>query len=1024
MSNSIDAAVKEDEMAGAAAQLFKSVDTDGSGTISAQELMVSMLDRGMQPEDVSALFGSLDVDGDGEITPTEWLKGYAEYLCPAITTAAKQPLSMLAIKGSSVTPPSRLLEEGAVPFSDGAYKISHTGGASCWPHASAVEPVLVPLAQADKRQADPAYVQLTTQVESAIYLFWNENKVKQGGVPAWVAAGGWERTDVYLSLNWQYASRMVLYTSPAVPAGGTVRLGGAEYSGKGNDDNYFFAVHALVKGGAGAAPTAKKKPAGGGKAGARVCVVGHDEAAPLAGFLANALEARGAPVVHCEQLCGGTADAAASQARGAAALLVVLSPRAWTAEWLVAALREGWDCGMRIVLTHLPASSATSAHGPGLAAVGEAAARVDLGSLIAGAPPQFRECFAHLEVLSVRLEAWAAPALCGHMLQALGLARYRRPAAEPDASRAPSSAIDAPSPAGADARVLYWGRASDEESPDDEWGWYSVDAAYDDGAGVARLAVEYLSRSGELGSFRCATELHWDASSGQLWQEEGEPSWYRDATWVQNRVPLLRLASGKRAPDGGLVLHSGYVGTSNTKRLELIRLAPLQFRHHFLVMGVAAEIEQTALAFATILHERSGVARSVRIVTCLEWGAGAETGGASVEELLRGASAVIVFVTASTWGQPRLVAAVGAALVGELTVLLVSQPDPRFQGHCVVGEAMAAAPPTLRSAAVHPFYRRAYEQAALLDHVLCEAGFAEACPHLSRDHNSASGLEAMQAKLLVRLDEWGSEHSQMELIGSGAWLYYEGTAGRDGQVWGWYQIDVCYCDARKEAVFLTHYQSRNPRAVPSYMSLGEFEWRPDDGATLTQKGGSWRGARDPSTKALTIKNKFGDTIVHVCQPYVYHFFLSHVQREAGEACALLDAKLDEVTTAGKKARCWYDMKAAQINAEGMRAGMRHSAAYVLFLSPSTFESKWVMFELNEALRTKKPIILLHQLDTASPWHMGLDEARTKAEAAGRAGLLDTCAALVAFASAGQPCRDCMRSILAAAGFAENYCAPP
>ena len=83
---------------------------------------------------------------------------------------------------------------------------------------------------------------------------------------------------------------------------------------------------------------------------------------------------------------------------------------------------------------------------------------------------------------------------------------------------------------------------------------------------MARLAVEYLSRSGELGSFRCATELHWDASSGQLWQEEGEPSWYRDATWVQNRVPLLRLASGKRAPDGGLVLHSGYVGTSNTKR--------------------------------------------------------------------------------------------------------------------------------------------------------------------------------------------------------------------------------------------------------------------------------------------------------------------------------------------------------------------------------------------------------------------------------------------------------------------------
>ena len=55
------------------------LDTDNDGLISADELTLGMLDKGLEPEDVSSLFRTLDIDQDGFVSLEEFRMGTAIY---------------------------------------------------------------------------------------------------------------------------------------------------------------------------------------------------------------------------------------------------------------------------------------------------------------------------------------------------------------------------------------------------------------------------------------------------------------------------------------------------------------------------------------------------------------------------------------------------------------------------------------------------------------------------------------------------------------------------------------------------------------------------------------------------------------------------------------------------------------------------------------------------------------------------------------------------------------------------------
>ena len=58
-----------------AAEMFGLVDTDGSGTVSKEELAAHMNERGYSDEEIASAMSVLDVDGDGKVTLVEFTKG-------------------------------------------------------------------------------------------------------------------------------------------------------------------------------------------------------------------------------------------------------------------------------------------------------------------------------------------------------------------------------------------------------------------------------------------------------------------------------------------------------------------------------------------------------------------------------------------------------------------------------------------------------------------------------------------------------------------------------------------------------------------------------------------------------------------------------------------------------------------------------------------------------------------------------------------------------------------------------------
>ena len=107
----------------------------------------------------------------------------------------------------------------------------------------------------------------------------------------------------------------------------------------------------------------------------------------------------------------------------------------------------------------------------------------------------------------------------------------------------------------------------------------------------------------------------------------------------------------------------------------------------------------------------------------------------------------------------------------------------------------------------------------------------------------------------------------------------------------------------------------------------------------------------------------------ISNPLFFHFFLSHYQANAGDSINLLAAELKHF-----QVRCWTDKGDVEVNADGMKKGIKESKAYILFLSKDCLSRQFVILELREAIELKKPIILLHETEMNRPSFATFEES--------------------------------------------------
>ena len=97
----------------------------------------------------------------------------------------------------------------------------------------------------------------------------------------------------------------------------------------------------------------------------------------------------------------------------------------------------------------------------------------------------------------------------------------------------------------------------------------------------------------------------------------------------------------------------------------------------------------------------------------------------------------------------------------------------------------------------------------------------------------------------------------------------------------------------------------------------------------------------------------------------WHFFISHMQSNGGDQCSTLCAQLKQ-----RGWSVWYDNEMSEfdedtpgsIDAEGMKEGARDSAVFILFMTKGIFTRPFVRLEVKEAVKSGKPIMLLHEID--------------------------------------------------------------
>lgn len=112
------------------------------------------------------------------------------------------------------------------------------------------------------------------------------------------------------------------------------------------------------------------------------------------------------------------------------------------------------------------------------------------------------------------------------------------------------------------------------------------------------------------------------------------------------------------------------------------------------------------------------------------------------------------------------------------------------------------------------------------------------------------------------------------------------------------------------------------------------------------------------------------------EEFGHHVFLSHYQRFAGDACAVLAMLLRERGVA-----CWMDQEAAEgdINKGTMLRGVERSMTYLLFLTKDVFSRPYVLMEARRAVvELKRPVILVHESDTSRVGYESLPVLRAQA----------------------------------------------
>ena len=327
-----------------------------------------------------------------------------------------------------------------------------------------------------------------------------------------------------------------------------------------------------------------------------------------------------------------------------------------------------------------------------------------------------------------------------------------------DPAKAPnvSAAITSPDP----NRLRYVGHA--HANGGKQTGWYSALATYTPSKSSVSLEVSFLSKGAEMPSFETVTEMHWDPSSSRVWLEKGDQTWYRDKAWVKNnQVPVVvpmsghRTVAAKSQPDR-LELTAVIKSQNGNKVTELIKLEAQPFMYHFCIRAVAAEIGDTVVTLARMLTERSSVSRKVQIAISQD------DESAAMNE----SSVLCLMVTPSIWSVPSIVRDTKAAAAAGLTIILLSESDPRFSGYCDVKQVQVGAPAEVQGREVKPLYRRVHERSALLDHILWTAGFAEALPQLSQD--SLAKRSTMNEQYMTKLEDW-DETEEIRLLNEGKW---------------------------------------------------------------------------------------------------------------------------------------------------------------------------------------------------------------------------------------------------------------